>query len=195
MAPPTRTSRLDAVNTILRTAGETPVANLSSEAGVESVIAEQTLDDIDREIQSSGWSWNRDCETLLKDPSDKIPVREQIIRLDGPEGSRYSVRGGNLFDLVDAVDTFSSDVELTVVELLDWDDLPEQARRYITVKAARRYTDQQIGDQLLSQYTRQDELEAYQQLRKHELKAGQYNVFDPRDKSFVNRGAPLFYRY
>ena len=195
MAPPTRTSRLDAVNTILRSAGETPVANLSDEAGVESVIAEQMLDDVDREVQSSGWSWNRIKKTLTRDTSDNIPVSDNIIRLDGPEGSRYSVRGGNLFDLVDAVSEFTSDVELTVVELLDWNDLPEQARRYITVKAARRYVDQQIGDPALSRYTRQDELETYQQLRKHELKAGQYNVFDPRDKSFVNRGAPLFYRY
>jgi len=107
--------------------------------------------------------------------------------------ARYTVRGGNLFDLIEASTDFSTveSVSAHVVEMLDWEDLPEQARRYIAIKAARRYCDQSIGDDALSRYTRQDEQESYMSLRRHELKLGNYNMFAPSDMSYINRARPL----
>ena len=48
----------------------------------------------------------------------------------------------------------------TVVYFRDFDEIPEQARRYINIKAARVFVDRLVGDQALRTYTEQDETRA-----------------------------------
>lgn len=189
--PTNKMTRLEAVNTILRSVGEAPVASLTGQSGVDSIMAEATLDEVDRSVQNIGWTWNRRKVTLAKDGTGTIPVADNIVRIIAARGTHYSVRGGNLFDLNDGTATFTGDVTARVVELLPWTDLPEAARHYITVKAARKYADQSIGDNQLSRFTRQDEAEAYAAIRKDEIVRGKYTAFAPEDRSFVDRGSPL----
>jgi len=148
-------------------------------------MAESTIDDTLRDIQVSGWVWNRRRVTLELLSDGTIPVPGNYLRIDSTsnttyreeDGVFYTVRGGNLFDMKAGSGTFASDVTLDIVELLDWDDVPQVCRTYAIMKAARRYTDQTLVDPNLARYTRQDELEAFQQLRKEELRLGNFNIF------------------
>ena len=62
-----KTTKLEAVNLVLRNAGETPVTSLTSQAGVQSVMAEETVDEVSREIQTVGWD--------LEPPLCHLPLR------------------------------------------------------------------------------------------------------------------------
>jgi hypothetical protein len=59
MATLSTTTKLDAVNTILIGIGEAPVNTLGSGLQ-EAEIAEVVLDNINREVQSKGWTFNTD---------------------------------------------------------------------------------------------------------------------------------------
>ena len=48
----------------------------------------------------------------------------------------------------------------TVVYFREFDEIPEQARRYMTIKAARIFVDRLVGDDGLRTYTQQDETRA-----------------------------------
>lgn len=189
--PTSSSTRLEAVNTILRAADETPVANLADEADVNTIMAEQTLDKTDREVQNVGWTFNSRTQKYVVDANGNIPIPTTVIRVDGGRGTHYTVRKGVLYNMTDGTSTFTQAVTLCVVELLEWEDLPEAARNYITAKAARRFADQQVGDSTLSSVARQDELEALQSIRKHNLVTANANVFGPEHSAFIDRGSPL----
>jgi len=57
-------TELDAVNSILMSVGESPVNTLDTQSP-EVVIAQSTLRQVCREIQSEGWSYNTEYEFPL----------------------------------------------------------------------------------------------------------------------------------
>ena len=82
MATLTPTSKLDAVNSILIGTGEAPVNTLGSGLQ-EAEIAEVILDNISREVQSRGWTFNTDIrKTLTKDESGYINLPSNCINID-----------------------------------------------------------------------------------------------------------------
>ena len=71
----TRTSELEAVNTILSTVGEAPLSSLTGSLPVDGTMARNVLNEINREVQSQGWHFNTHYKaTLSKDASNKIPL-------------------------------------------------------------------------------------------------------------------------
>ncbi len=61
------TSKLSAVNTLLAIIGEAPINSLNPPLTGDASLAERTLDEVSREVQGAGWSWN----TMLY---DSIPL-------------------------------------------------------------------------------------------------------------------------
>ena len=56
--------------------------------------------------------------------------------------------------------SFTEDLKAEIVYFLAFDELPEPARRYINIKAARIFIDRVLGDDGLRTYTQQDEVRA-----------------------------------
>ena len=54
----TRTTELEAVNTILSTIGEAPLSTLTGSLPVDGTTAKNVLNEINREVQSAGWQFN-----------------------------------------------------------------------------------------------------------------------------------------
>ena len=180
MAITTKTTKLEAVNEILSAVGETPVSSLSTQAGVQTVMAENMLDSMCRRVQAVGWSWNSREVTYVADASDNIAIPANIVRVDGGRSNKYVVRDGNLFDMVNNTDEFTSDILLKVVELLEWADLPQQCIDYLVAKTARQYSDRTLGSPEASRLTRQDEQETLARLVHFELSRGNFRVFGRR---------------
>jgi len=62
--------------------------------------------------------------------------------------------------------------------LVPWDDLPEPARRYITLRSARILQDRQVGSKELTQIGIREEVVALAALREYDAESADYSVFD-----------------
>ena len=69
-------------------------------------------------------------------------------------------RGSKLYDRNKHQDTFEEDLKCEVIYFLRFDEITEDARRYINIKAARIFVDRSVTDDSLRTYTKEDELRA-----------------------------------
>ena len=186
MATLSPTSKLDAVNSILLGIGEAPVNTLGSGLQ-EAEIAEITLNNISREVQSLGWTFNTEIRyTLSKNEAGIINLPSNCLKVDTITVLReYKTdvveRSRKLYDRITNSFVFTNDIETDIVVLLDFEDLPETARRYITLKAARKYQENILGSSTLSQLQADEETLALFALREAETEAGDYSIFDQYD--------------
>ena len=108
----TRTTELEAVNTILSTIGEAPLSTLTGSLPVDGTTAKNILNEISREVQSAGWHFNTQYKVdLTRDANNKIPVGTDVVRVqlnDKYDKSSYDVvqRGTYLFNLAKNSETF-----------------------------------------------------------------------------------------
>jgi hypothetical protein len=191
----TRTTELEAVNTILSSIGEAPLNSLTGTLPVDGVTAKNVLDEICREVQSMGWHWNSHYKVdLSRDGDNKIPIGTDVLRVklnDRYDRSSFDVvqRDSYLYNLAKNEDTFTQDFEDNdVVYLLDFSKIPEQAKRYITVRSARVFHDRTLGANTLHKFTSEDEARSLAVLRQAETETGEHNIFNSYLQSYtVNR--------
>lgn len=159
----TQTTELEAVNYLLRAIGERPVATLVSTAVTKASIARDILMDESRSLQERGWSFNSEEGYPLSPslPSNNIFIPSNALRCDPSDRSQdYVNRGTKLYNKTDHTFVFSSAVAVDIVFCLPWEELPESARKYIKIKAARVFQKQGIGAPDQVQLTETDELQA-----------------------------------
>ena len=184
----TLTSKLNAVNTMLSNIGEPPINALEGEIPADAVISKNLLDEISREVQSVGWHFNTERDVVLTpDSSNLITLSSNVVRVDLEpiNSSSHDIvqRGSKLYDRKNLTFEFSSTLKAVVVYLLDWDDTPEPARRYITMRSARILSDRMIGDEKshARRVTDLDEMRALAGLREFEMDTNDHNIFDHYD--------------
>lgn len=160
----TRTTFLEAVNRVLQMMGEAPVNGLDGQLGLAQQ-AQDTLLDVSRRVQSEGWSFNTDYErTLQRDNSNEIAVGVNVSRVEVDPyrypNTDYVQRGNKMYDRRQGTYTFTADLVANVTYLLSWEELPEHARQYITIKAGRQLQEAILGSSELGQINLTAELEA-----------------------------------
>jgi len=156
------TSKLDAINSMLIGVGEAPVNTLNSGLQ-EAEIAAITLTTVSREVQSSGWTFNTDIKTtLVRNTANNIVVPLNTLRVDtlGMK-RRYDtdvvLRSEKLYDRTKNTFEFTADIEVDIVLLFDFEELPEIARRYIALRAGRKFQENTIGSSEMTQLQWKDE--------------------------------------
>ena len=193
---PAKNTELEAVNTILSSVGEPPIVSLTGAQNADATIARNILSEISREVQSQGWHFNTFVDkTLSPDSSGEISLATDVVRVDNdptaqggissrstltsPNDTRDIIQRGNkLFDKTNNTYTFSSSVRVTLVYLYNFEDLPEPARRYITVRSARVFMDRMVGSQKGHLYNAQDEMQALTILKEFEGDTADRTIFD-----------------
>ena len=179
----TPTTILSAVNSILSTIGEAPVNSLSSGLA-DAETAETVLNEVSRDVQSLGWNFNSEPNyTVAADTDGNVVLPTEIVRADSESKYRsskneYVQRGNKMYDKVNHTFNIGKALKLNVVVLLAFDQLPEVARRYITVKASRLFQERVVGSDTLSAMNRADEDKAFLALKEMEGDNGDYNIFD-----------------
>ncbi len=159
------TTELEAINIMLAAIAEAPINSLTGTLPVDAVTARSTLAEFNKEVQSEGWSFNTETDvTLTRDGSDQISLPANILRVDANIHQHPTIdpiqRGLKLYDRQNNKYEFDEDLICTVVYFRTFNEIPEQARRYINIKAARVFVDRLVGDQGLRTYTQEDEIRA-----------------------------------
>ena len=191
----TNTSILEAVNTILSAIGEAPVNTLTGTLPIDATQANNLLTEISRSTQAAGWHFNSFYDyTLSLDTDSKIPLAENIMRVDldinkySPTTYDVIKRGSFLFNKKDNTYVFDKALDAEVVLFLPFDELPENARRYITIRAARIFQDRLLGASTLHGFGIQDEFTALAILKQEEADTADHSIFNNLDSyNIINR--------
>ena len=159
------TTELECINIMLAAIGEAPINSLIGTLPVDARIAQSTLTEVNKSVQSEGWSFNTETDvTLTRDGSNHVNLPADVLRVDANIHQHPTIdpiqRGLKLYDRQNNKYEFDEDLICTVVYFREFNEITEQARRYINIKAARVFVDRLIGDQGLRTYTQEDETRA-----------------------------------
>ena len=191
----TPTSELQSVNIMLSTIGEAPVNSITGTTTVDVSTAINILNETSMSIQSQGWNFNThlNYNSLSIDSNGKVHLPSNCVKADANHSYRYlnyTIRNGYLYDMDNHTDVFTSapsTVDLVLVQ--QFSHLPEYARQYITMKAARRFAARFIGDKEITQLIGQDENEALMAFHQADSQEADANMLngDQNTFSIINR--------
>lgn len=180
------TTKLDAVNTMLGVIGELPVNSLGSgsQRSANVVLAENVLDETNREVQSEGFHFNTEHKyTLRKDGvTNQITLPLNTLRVDTEVGKYTDIdivqRGTSLYDRKNHTSTFDKDLEVSIVFLLEYDQMPEQFRNYVAIRAGRKFAGRFLASSEIQGLTIRDEIEAKARALDSDSETADLTIFD-----------------
>jgi len=192
------TTELEAVNIMLAAIGEAPVNSLTGTVPVDVRLAQSTLTEVNKSVQSEGWSFNTEIDVTIprNATTEQITLSTDVLRIDANIHQHPTIdpiqRGLRLYDRLNNRFEFDEDLICTVVYFRTFDEIPEPARRYINIKAARIFVDRLVSDDGLRTYTQQDEVRARAILMETDLANGDHNILrgDPSLTSVFNTYSP-----
>ena len=176
-------NELEAVNMLLAAVGEAAVSSLETATTVDVTQAKNLLSNINREVQQKGWHFNTEWDVVLSLDSDsRIPLGTTVLSVYSPT-KMTTIRGREgspfLYDLDNNTFTWTASInDAVTITLLDFEDIPQTARQYITTKAARIFQEEIIGQVSAEAVNRQEETEAYADLLDDEGERAGFNVGD-----------------
>jgi hypothetical protein len=174
----TPTSELEAVNECLENIGQAPVSTIAGDLGVDTQIALSFVRKVNRELQSQGWFWNTEKDfPLTPGGDDNILLPSNTLAVD-TTGASVGIdaiqRGSRLYNRTDHSYTFTAAVYVELTVGLTFEELPETARRYVALRAARIFQDRIEGG--VSQSDATDEESAWASLMADQLRTEDVNV-------------------
>jgi hypothetical protein len=179
-------TELSAVNSILGAIGQAPLTSLNFD-NPEVAIVYNLLRDANVDTQAEGWHFN--TEKHVKFPIDsngKIAIANDILSMDLHDNQARRThnlvrRHGFLYDKQDHTDVFTADLDLDIVKLYQFEDLPIVFRRYITYRASRVAATKLVANPQLVKLLAQQEALARAALMEYECNQGDHSMFGFED--------------
>ena len=172
-------TKLQAVNISLNNVGQNSVASLDTAVPVDAAIASNVVDEISRETQTIGFVWNTESRWITPDGSGYINLPANTLKADVVDES-YMLdvvpRGLKMYDRANSTFVFASQIKVELVLGLEFNEISEAARRYITVRAARLFQERMFGSMEISNFNHDDESIARANLAHEETENGDYNM-------------------
>ena len=191
------TTELECINIMLAAIGEAPINTLTGTLPVDAVTAQKTLAEINKDVQNEGWSFNQEFNVkLTRDGSNQIALGTDVLKVDANVFDHPTIdviqRGLKMYDRKNNTYVFDTDLTCNVTYFRNFDEIPESARRYINIRAARVFVDRLVGDDGLRTYTAQDEARARANLMENDMDNADYNVLsgDPNLNNAMNTFTP-----
>lgn len=188
----TQTTELEAVNAMLGTIGESPISTLEISGSVFTEMAKSTLHEISREVQAKGWYFNSETDyPVTPDINGEIILPLNTLSVD-PTAEYWSYdlvqRGTRMYDRGNHTYTINKTVKFNFIFFLAFEEMPENARRYVTIRAARLFQDRTIGSQEIHGFTKDDENAAYVSLEHANGDAADFNILSsPSSTNILER--------
>ena len=179
-------TELSAVNSILGAIGQSPVTSLVFDNPEVSFIY-NLLRDANVDVQNEGWHFNTEKHVNYTPDAvtGKITVGSDILKMDVSNGWSHRVydvvkRNGYLYDKFDHTDDWStatSGIDLDVVRLFSFEDLPSVFQRYVIFMASGRAATQLVGNPQLVQLLATRESYARAACMEYECNQGNHTIF------------------
>lgn len=182
----TLTTKLDAVNTMLGYVTEAPVNSIANTTSLppSAALAKGVIDEVSREVQQDGWHFNTALDYKLDaNASNKFVLPDNVLQVDTVD-TTYDVvqRGTTLFDRKNYTDVFTEEeLKVNITFLLEYEELPEQARRYIALKASRMFANRLVGSREIEALIYRDEIRAKAAMEEAEGNNSDRTIFDNYD--------------
>jgi hypothetical protein len=189
-------TELSAVNNILGAIGQSPVTNLNFQ-NPEIQLVYNLLRDANVDTQAEGWHFNTEKHVKFsRDTNGRIAIGNDILSMDLHDNQTRRThnlvrRNGFIYDKQDHTDIFTSDLDLDVVRLYEFEDLPIIFRRFIVYRAAAAAATQLVANpQLVRLLTNQASL-ARASLQEYECNQGDHSMFGFEDDTAYQTYQPF----
>ena len=193
-------TELSAVNSILGAIGQAPITTLKTSTGNNSLSSQisenpeiafiyNLLRDANVDTQSEGWHFNTEKHVKFSpDANGNILIGNDILSMDLHDNQAkrtYNLvrRNGKLYDKQDHTDVFTADIDLDIVRLYEFEDLPIVFKRYIVYRASRIAATQLVANPQLVKLLGIQEQQARAALQEHECNQADHSMFGFEDNS------------
>jgi hypothetical protein len=177
----TPTTELEAVNRMLAAIGEAAVSSLDEVTFEDAQSAVTALRMTSREVQTKGCHFNTEIELELTPDGDgylQLPANAMRVDSVADDLDKDVVqRGQRLYDRRNHTYVFERPMKVDITVLLAFEELPEYARQYIYIKAARQFINDMQGDSTSHSIKERDELRALADFSDAEAQATDANIF------------------
>jgi len=199
-------TELDAVNSILMSVGESPVNTLTVQSP-EVAIAQSTLRQVCREVQAEGWKFNTETQYPINlDSNNHCIVPNNVLQIDLNHFKHLNdfdvvKRSDNgvmkLYDLIEHRFNFENTSEnklyVDVIWMIDFEDVPQVFKDYITQRAARIATNRMVNDANAAELMATDESLARALALEYDTNQADYNIFN--DQEYRTNPASVYRPY
>ena len=183
-------TELSAVNSILGSIGQSPITTLNFENPEISFIY-NILSEVSKDVLNEGWHFNTEEHVKVSpDASGFITIPNNYLRYDLNDGQAdrhmdVVKRNGKLYDLVNHTDVFDHDLELDIVYLYSFTDIPSVFQRYIIARASTRAATQLVSNADLVKLLQGQEGLARASLMEYECNQGDHSFLGwPKNSSY-----------
>lgn len=160
----TPTTELEAINVCLTNIGESPVSTTLGDISVDTAMARDLVRQVTREIQTYGFYWNIEANyPLIPNNDGNIVLPANVLSVDttGVDSDKDIVaRGRKLYNRKTHSYIFTEGLKVDMIVALNFEELPEAGRRYVTIRSARLFQERVMGSPGISSFNRADEAQA-----------------------------------
>ena len=141
------------------------------------------------DTQSEGWHFNTENHvTFARDANGKIAIGNDILSMDLHDNQARRTfdlvrRNGILYDKIKHTDVFTQDLDLDIVRLYNFEDLPIVFRRYIVYRASRTAATQLVANAGLVRLLGVQEQQAREALQEYECNQADHSMFGFEDET------------
>ena len=175
---------------------------VETQANPDVAIALNTLREVSREVQSEGWTYNKEFDyELTPDSNNEIIIPDNMLQVDLNISSKRSgnrqfdsiIRGGKLYDRIKHSYKWTDEsVYVDVLWYFEWEHIPDVVQAYIVARAATVVSSRIIGDGNQYQMLQQKEAYARAMALEYECNQGDYSFFgEPQGENYYNSYKPF----
>jgi hypothetical protein len=193
---------------MLLSIGKSPVNQLPVPGVNDAAWAQLTLYTVVRAVQARGFYFNREDQyPITPDGSGYIQLPQNALDLTPSERSRHYVLRSNgsgsmyLYDLEKHTANIGQflngqPLKTDIIWCFPFESCPQPAREYMYRRAGREFQTSAVGSQVLYQYSKEAEVEAFAELQRAESQDGKSNLFAAPNTTnmAVNRQPGAVYR-
>ena len=157
-------------------------SRVETQTNPDVAIALNTLREVSREVQSEGWSFNREYDyKITPDSNNEVQIANNVLQMDLNRNYTQNIdrdsinRGGKLYDKrAHSYKWTDATLYVDITWYFDWANIPQPIQAFIVARAAAIVSSRIIGDP--NQYQMLQEKEGYARAMAMEYECNQEDV-------------------